>query len=77
MYINRAGGMHTLSKKIYFCNLALLISFSSMIVSGGRDGLIGLWDTQELRLIKLIDYKDKNLVFQVLKLILKMAVGRF
>eukprot|EP01035_Chromulina_nebulosa_P023791 gene23791-30858_t len=36
----------------------------SMIVSGGRDGLIGLWDTQELRLIKLIDYKDKNLVFQ-------------
>lgn len=48
-----------------------------MIVSGGRDGLIGLWDTQELRLIKLIDYKDKNLVFQVLKLILKMAVGKF
>ena len=43
--------------------------FSSMIVSGGRDGLVGLWDTQELSLIKLIDYKDKNLVFQVSEMI--------
>jgi len=37
----------------------------SMIVSGGRDGLIGMWNTQNLTLIKLINYRDKNLVFQV------------
>jgi len=36
----------------------------SMIVSGGRDGLIGMWNTQNLSLIKLINYRDKNLVFQ-------------
>ena len=37
----------------------------SMVVSGGRDGLIGLWNSHDLKLIKRINYKDKNSVFQV------------
>eukprot|EP01038_Epipyxis_sp_PR26KG_P010466 gene10466-14060_t len=36
----------------------------NMIISGGRDGQILLWDQNDLRLIKNVTHKDKNTVFK-------------